>query len=159
MTELLLLVHAAATLSMVGLIWFVQVVHYPLFGKVGGSGFREYELAHQHRTTLVVAPLMLVEALTAGLLIWLRPAFLPAAAVLWGGGLVAFLWLSTFFWQVPAHERLAKSFDSATHRSLVRSNWVRTAAWTVRGLLAVWMCWQLMTLGQSMDLLTQSAVR
>ncbi len=37
--ELLLLGHVGATLFMVGLIWFVQVVHYPLFGHVGGEGF------------------------------------------------------------------------------------------------------------------------
>jgi hypothetical protein len=31
-----MLLHLAATLYMVGVIWFVQVVHYPLFSKVGG---------------------------------------------------------------------------------------------------------------------------
>lgn len=31
----LLLVHAAVTLYMTGVIWFVQVVHYPLFSCVG----------------------------------------------------------------------------------------------------------------------------
>ena len=35
---LLLLLHAAATLFMTGLIWFVQVVHYPLFARVGEDG-------------------------------------------------------------------------------------------------------------------------
>ncbi|MFY0528690.1 hypothetical protein ACN28I_37835 [Archangium gephyra] len=35
-TPLVLLAHAAATLFMVGLIWFVQVVHYPLFSRVVG---------------------------------------------------------------------------------------------------------------------------
>ncbi len=31
----LLFVHAAMTLFMVGVIWFVQIVHYPLFRGVG----------------------------------------------------------------------------------------------------------------------------
>ncbi len=31
----LVLTHLAATLFMVGVIWFEQVVHYPLFEKVG----------------------------------------------------------------------------------------------------------------------------
>ena len=39
MSELMLLTNAFATLAMVGLIWFVQVVHYPLFAKVGNSCF------------------------------------------------------------------------------------------------------------------------
>jgi hypothetical protein len=48
MTELVLLVHVFSTLSMVGLIWFVQIVHYPLFKMVGDDGFSEYERCHQH---------------------------------------------------------------------------------------------------------------
>ena len=64
-TRWTLLLQVAATLALVGLIWFVQVVHYPLFAKVGSSSFADYEQSHQRRTTLVVAPLMLVEAATA----------------------------------------------------------------------------------------------
>ena len=33
--DVLLLVHAASTLFMAGVIWFVQVVHYPLMASVG----------------------------------------------------------------------------------------------------------------------------
>lgn len=59
------IVHLAATLSMVGLIWFVQIVHYPLFAYVGAEKFIAYEAAHARLTTWVVAPPMLTEALTA----------------------------------------------------------------------------------------------
>ena len=34
---LLLLLHAGATFFMCGLIWFVQIVHYPLFAQVGSG--------------------------------------------------------------------------------------------------------------------------
>ena len=43
----LLVVHLAATAAMCGLIWFVQVVHYPLFAGVGDDGFTAYEQRHQ----------------------------------------------------------------------------------------------------------------
>lgn len=46
MIAALLITHAAATLWMTGLIWFVQVVHYPLFALVGSTGFAAYESAH-----------------------------------------------------------------------------------------------------------------
>jgi hypothetical protein len=141
----LLMLQLVSTLGMVGVIWFVQVVHYPLFGKVGNGGFREYERDHQRRTTFVVAPLMLTEALTAAALLWIRPDGIPTSLAVAGLGLVALLWASTFFWQVPAHERLAKSFDSATHLRLVRSNWLRTVAWSVRGVLVCWMCLRLLS--------------
>lgn len=142
MLETLLLLQLVSTLALVGLIWFVQVVHYPLFGKVGVAGFHDYEQSHQQRTTLVVAPLMLTEAITSLVLLWIRPATISTALVVGGALLVGLIWASTFFWQVPVHERLAKSFDAATHRQLVQSNWVRTAAWSIRGVLVCWMCMQ-----------------
>jgi hypothetical protein len=37
------------------------------------------------------------------------------------------------------HRRLEQGFDLAAHRQLVRGNWIRTIAWSLRGLLAVLM--------------------
>jgi hypothetical protein len=137
----ILIVHAAATWAMTGLIWFVQVVHYPLMGEVGEERWLEYERQHQRRTTWVVAPLMLVEVITAvGLIVlldrdlaWSAPSMILAAL-----GLVMLLavWLSTFFLQVPRHARLERGFDGVVHRSLVRSNWVRTVLWSARAVVA-----------------------
>ncbi|MDP9439422.1 MAG: hypothetical protein M3P49_11875, partial [Actinomycetota bacterium] len=70
--QLVLLVHVGATLFMVGLIWFVQIVHYPLFASVGRGGFAEYSRAHSRLTGLVVGPPMLIEAGTAVALV-VRP--------------------------------------------------------------------------------------
>lgn len=145
MIEIVLLLQMFSTLALVGLIWFVQVVHYPLFGKVGFARFHDYEQSHQQRTTLVVAPLMATEAISSLVLLWFRPATLPMAPVVSGVLLVGLIWASTFFWQVPAHERLAKSFDTDIHRQLVQSNWLRTAAWSIRGALVCWMFMQLLS--------------
>jgi len=139
MSEMILLMNAFATLVMVGLIWFVQVVHYPLFAKVGNSGFSDYEQSHQRRTTLVVAPFMLIEAATAIALIGFRPSGVSVVSAFLGVSLVGVIWFSTAFLQVPAHERLAKSFSPIAHRSLVVSNWLRTVAWSARSLLVFWM--------------------
>ncbi len=146
-TNTFLILKLASTMAMVGLIWFVQLVHYPLFAKVGAAGFAEYERLHQTRTTWVVAPLMLTEAVTAVGWIWLRPAAVPALAAVAGALLVGVLWLSTYWWQIPAHRRLTESFDPLTHQRLVRSNWLRTAVWTARGALVCWMSFQPRGLG------------
>ena len=61
----LLTTHLFATAAMVGLIWFVQVVHYPLFARVGPDGFTTYETEHQRRTSWVVGPFMAVEGVAA----------------------------------------------------------------------------------------------
>jgi len=132
------IVHAGATWFMVGLIWFVQVVHYPLMGAVSLDAFPAYQHLHQRRTTWVVGPVMLVEAGAALLLVWLpSPEF--AGLTLQGIGLLllAIIWVSTFAVQVPLHGRLAAGFDRALWHRLVVTNWVRTMAWTVRGIIAL----------------------
>lgn len=139
LSVVLLLVHLAATLYMTGLVWFVQVVHYPLFAHVDGARFQSFERAHLERTRPVVGPPMLAEALTgAALLVW-APSGVPLSARLLGAALLAGIWLSTWRLQVPVHERLARRFDPADHRRLVGSNWIRTAAWTLRSALVLWM--------------------
>jgi len=131
----LLLAQAAATLALCGLVWFVQVVHYPLFAQVGDERFVVYEQEHQRRTTRVVAPLMGIEGLAAAALLLVDPG--PATAA--GGILVLGLWLSTLAVQVPLHRRLAQGFEARAHAVLVRTNWARTAMWSARGGLALWL--------------------
>ncbi len=133
MIEALALVHAAATWFMVGLIWFVQVVHYPLFAGVDGPRWTEYGRRHQARTTLVVGPVMLVELLSAA---WLL-ALMPGAITIAGAVLLAVVWLSTFLVQVPLHGRLDGGHDATVIRRLVATNWIRTTLWTARGVLAL----------------------
>lgn len=139
MPQIVLLVHAAATWAMVGLIWFVQVVHYPLLAGVGAAGYARYQAAHQRLTTLVVGPLMLMEAACAAWIVVSRPdAVTPALA--WSGlALLGLIWLSTTLLQVPCHSQLAGGFDVGIHRRLVTTNWLRTLAWTLRGVLALMM--------------------
>jgi len=132
-----LLVHCAVTWYMVGLIWLVQVVHYPLFAAVGDQASVAYQRAHMRKTTWVTLPPMLVEALTVFLLVLPRAGQGPGWMELTGGLLLAVIWLSTFLVQVPCHEKLAASFQPPIHRRLVASNWIRTLAWTVRGVLAL----------------------
>lgn len=145
--KLVILSHLAATLVMVGVIWVVQIVHYPLFSGVGVEGFAAYEARHTRLITWVVGPPMLIEAATAALLLWRRPADIPAWAVWGGAALLAAIWISTATLQVPRHTRLGLGFDAAAHRALVLSNWLRTVLWTARGALVLWMAGRLITLG------------
>ncbi len=131
--KLILLANVAATLYLVGLIWFVQLVHYPLFGHVGPNVFSAYETAHSIRTTIAVGPPMLIEALTTALLLLYRPANISFISALIGAVLLAVIWFSTWFLQVPQHTILASGFDPEAHHFLVVSNWLRTFAWSGRG--------------------------
>lgn len=128
-----LLVHVMSTSAMMGLIWFVQIVHYPLMGKVGSAGYEQYQDAHMKRTTWVVAPLMLIEVASAVALL-----FVLGASVWTIAGLVmlVLIWVSTAALQVPAHNRMLKGFDADAHRRLVGTNWIRTVLWSARTILA-----------------------
>ena len=123
MGEGLLVAHAAATWFMVGLIWFVQVVHYPLFAGVGETGFAAYEARHQRLTTFVVLPPMLVELVSALAIAVLLPAGVSRPLALVGVGLVGLIWASTFLLQVPCHAKLAR----ASTRALTVCSCARTS--------------------------------
>ncbi|MDF1869607.1 MAG: hypothetical protein P1U30_04385 [Phycisphaerales bacterium] len=133
-----LLAHAMSTLMMTGLIWFVQIVHYPLMSKVGGDQFSNYELAHTKQTTWGVGPLMLTELATAIYLLGQSDRDGMLIPIL---GLVCLgvIWGSTLLLQIPAHRVLEQGFDPDTHRRLVRTNWIRTIMWTSRSMFAAWM--------------------
>jgi hypothetical protein len=131
-SEWLLVVHAASTFSMLGLIWFVQIVHYPMLARYSRGDFGAVEREHCDRTGFVAAPLMLAEAFTGVLLLvggFHTPLFLASMALL---GLV---WLSTFLLQVPCHRALVAGWNERAHRRLVATNWIRTIGWTLRSLI------------------------
>ena len=133
--NLVFLLNLLATWYLVGLIWMVQVVHYNMFDRVGREGFVRYENDHNRLITPIVAPPMLIEVATACLLLSLTPAGFPKWAAWLGLTMIAAIWLSTFFLQVPCHTKLTTGFDAVTYRKLVNTNWIRTILWTARGLL------------------------
>ena len=135
----ILLANVVSTLFMVGLIWMVQVVHYPLFDDVGQENYLSYQQRHQNNITYIVGPVMLIELATAIALAWYPIEGFGKPLVYVGIALVVMIWLSTAFIQVPCHEKLVKSFDPAAYKWLVNSNWIRTIAWTARGALVTWM--------------------
>ena len=134
---LLLILHTAVTFALVGLIWTVQVVHYPLMNGVGTAGFRAYHRRHARAVTFVVGPLMIAEILGAVMLTVVPLEGVPAALAWAGLGLVILVWGATAFVSVPLHQRLEAGFDADAHARLVRTNWIRTAAWTARGLVTL----------------------
>lgn len=134
--KLVLLIHASSTLMMTGLIWFVQIVHYPLMARVGVDGFPLYEAAHTRRTTYVVAPLMLIELSTAIALAF-GPLAIEGSLTILGIVCLVAIWISTALLQVPKHRVLEKGFDARTHERLVQTNWIRTVLWSVRSVLAL----------------------
>lgn len=135
--QALLLIHAAATLYMVGLIWFVQLVHYPLMASVGQDRYQNYQREHERKTTWAVAPAMLIELATSLWLAVQTPVEIDATLAWVGLCLVVLIWLSTALLQVPCHKKLGLGFDPQAHQRLVTTNWLRTILWSARGVIAL----------------------
>ncbi|MFC3833557.1 MULTISPECIES: hypothetical protein [Deinococcus] len=135
---MLLVVHAALTWALVGLILTIQIVHYPLFSRVGAAGYAAYQREHVTRITTLVAPLMLAELVTGAALVAWPPSLRFSPSGWLGLGLIAVVWMSTALVQSPAHGRLATGFNPAWHTRLVTTNWVRTVVWLGRGVLVGW---------------------
>jgi hypothetical protein len=131
----LLAIHCTATWFMVGLIWTIQVVHYPLFQWVDAQSFPRYEAEHTRRMGWLLAGPAVVEVGTAAALVWFRPTDVGLGLVLMAGVVLAGLWVTTALVQVPLHRQLATTSTAGAIRRLVNSNWYRTAGWTLRGVL------------------------
>ena len=133
----LLLLNAAAVLLMTGVIWFVQLVHYPLFGSVGGDQWRSYHSEHSRRTTWVVVAPMTVDLATSIALVAAVPAGVSPALVVAGAVAAVVTWGATGLLAVPAHRRLSNGWHAGVGRRLTSTNWVRTTAWSCHSLLVL----------------------
>ena len=105
--------------------------------EVGDATFCRYSRLHQSRTSYVVGPPMLIEALSGLALIAWSPILRTSPAFYVSLALLTLVWLSTAFWQVPLHKSFLQSCDRNAVERLVRTNWIRTIAWTGRAALIV----------------------
>jgi hypothetical protein len=70
-----------------------------------------------------------------------RPQGTPLWMLIAGAALLLVVWLSTAVLQVPLHATLTKGYDERAIAMLVSTNWIRTVAWSARGVLALLMIW------------------
>ncbi|MEO0334996.1 MAG: hypothetical protein AAF202_01285 [Pseudomonadota bacterium] len=132
MSQNVFVIHLFTAIFMTGLIWTIQLVHYPSFHFVDKAGFVSFEAFHSMRISIIVLPVMLIELLTAGALVYLLPAVRPwmlANFVLLGA-----IWLVTLLISARIHGELAAGYDEAKVSWLVTSNWFRTLLWSGRSL-------------------------
>ncbi|UOQ75648.1 hypothetical protein MUN84_13300 [Hymenobacter sp. 5516J-16] len=85
---------------------------------------------------------MVLELLLALALAWQGHDL--GAARWWQLVLVVLAWVATFFISVPFHNRLAQGYDYVAIDGLVRTNWPRTLAWTVRAGVLGWLLWKML---------------
>ena len=129
----MLIIHLIATSVMVGVIWIIQLVHYPSFHFIERNQYTSFQRFHMSRISYVVIPAMLTELFTLILIIismdQVDPIILASALLL------IVIWLMTAVFFSGVHQKLTLGYDQTVVEKLVKLNWGRTLLWTLRLLI------------------------
>jgi hypothetical protein len=130
MLSLTFIANIFCSFALFGLIWCVQLVHYPFFLRADQTNFIDHIEFHKHRISIIVMPLMTFELATSGILALESQQF--AGWNIFGFIVVILIWLVTFFIQVPLHNALSDGYDESKVQKLIKTNWIRTILWSVK---------------------------
>jgi L-cystine uptake protein TcyP (sodium:dicarboxylate symporter family) len=126
------------TSILVGLIWTIQLVHYPSFNYIDSQTYKSFQSFHVNAITPLVAPLMIIEMLFYVLSLKFD-FYLKKIHYIIIFTLLTTIWLCTAFVSVPLHNALQAGKDSILISKLVGTNWIRTFAWTLKlYLMIIW---------------------
>ena len=126
----MLIIHLIATSVMVGVIWVIQLVHYPSFHFIDIKQYTTFQRFHMSRISYVVIPAMLTELFTLILIIISMDQI--DTLVLASAILLIFIWLMTAVFFSGVHQKLTLGYDQTVVDKLVKLNWGRTLLWTLR---------------------------
>lgn len=134
--NIIFLINAFASVFLMGLIWTIQLVHYPSFRFVDEANFKALHYFHGTRISILVIPVMIAELVTSAVLWWNNSGASLQAV---GFYLVILIWLSTAIFSVPMHTRLNKGKDGKAISILINTNWIRTILWSLKALLSIYL--------------------
>ena len=120
---------------MIGVICLVQGLNYPLFQYVGKESFNIFHANHMKKTTLVIGIPMILELMSLVAIFVLYPTLRSHPLLLISAILIILAWAVTFLISVPLHDKLSLGADEIVLNKLVNTNWIRTIAWIVRGII------------------------
>ena len=126
--ELLLNLNFVSTSVMVGIIWIIQLLHYPTFNFISKKKYVEFQHFHMMRISFIVIPFMVLELTSAILLAY----FFKAAITIILLVLLLGIWVITFIFFTEMHQKLTGGYDRTIVYKLVQTNWSRTALWSLR---------------------------
>ena len=126
--ELLLKVNLLSTSVMVGVIWVIQLLHYPSFHFINDQKYIEFQHFHMQRISFIVIPVMLIELASALSLAYFFRFSLTIILL----ALLLGIWAITFIFFTNMHQKLTNGYDPIIVDKLVKINWSRTALWSLR---------------------------
>jgi hypothetical protein len=137
--QLLLVLWTGLIFWVLGQIWLVQIVVYPLFARVGEPEYVAYHGFYSGRIPLPVILPGFASFLAPIALAFVGPdvpAWMTTANI--AGGVVGLL--VTVLLEIPRHARLEKGGkDDTVIAELIRFNWPRTLSITLQAVVTVMM--------------------
>jgi hypothetical protein len=134
--QLFLMFWAALIFWVLGQIWLVQIVIYPLFAKVGAVDY-----VHYHRFYSRHIPLPVIIPGFASFLLPIALALYGSTVPLWmsivniAAGIIGLL--VTVMLEIPRHAQLEKNGkNDATIAELIRYNWPRTLSISAQSVIS-----------------------
>lgn len=132
---LLLFLWAALVFWVLGQIWLVQIVVYPLFAQVGEADYVRYHRFYSRHIPLpVIIPGFASFLLPVPLVLYgpVVPHWMSAANI--AAGVVGLL--VTVLLEIPRHSRLEKAGkNETTIAELIRYNWPRTLSISAQAVI------------------------
>ena len=124
--------HIVTTSMMIGVIWVIQLVHYPSFHFVDRNRYELFQDFHMRNISWIVFPIMSVELIT-GILLIQSPVFGHSNKLFFISMiLLALIWFLTATLFISIHKNLSKGFNKHIINKLVNLNWLRTILWSLR---------------------------
>ena len=128
MHDHLLMLRLLTDASLFILIWIVQLIIYPGFVFYTSTDLVKWHAAYTARIAVIVAPLMLLQVILVAIQLFENMQFYTVLSA----GLVGLVWLLTFVYFVPQHQKIADNrFSQKVLTQMVTVNWIRTALWTL----------------------------
>ena len=128
-----LLGHLIFTSIMTGVIWVIQIVHYPSFHFIEKELYTAFQKFHMNKISIIVIPIMLAELITGMMLFLDRSSKSPFLIISFV--ILVLIWLITGVFFSKAHNELMTGYQKLVVNQLVVMNWIRTLLWTLRLLL------------------------
>ena len=125
----LLTTHLISTSIMVGVIWVVQLVHYPSFKYVNESDYVIFQKYHMSNISYIVFPVMFTELITAILIL-----FFGEESLFFMLSLICLflIWVITGVLFTKYHSILKEGKDLKIIKKMIKANWIRALLWTMR---------------------------
>lgn len=136
--EILFTMQLFSTFFLTGLIWVIQLVHYPSFHYIEENIFSTFAQFHSKRITRIVLPMMFIELISAFIILLASDlGQLSFTLFIVNFVIIVLIWSCTFCLSMPCHKELMREINKPIINKLIRTNWPRTVLWSFKSLLLI----------------------